>query len=471
MKIQFTLFVALTFSSGSLLASESSDFSELAPPSFPYGGSQAVPVDFVKVDLDLDFKLGAASKGRAKIEFNSVEAGFPIFDLVPSITSARLNGRSVSPASIPEVSPPDQATKFRVLKSPVFAGSSNLLEIEFDINYGDLSSGRARVGFFMSDLARSGREFWEQYGPANFEFDQFAMTVNLSVSGTQTNHELFSNGEVEKKGSNVWTINFPEYFTTSSFFLHLSEAGRFKVEESVFVGNSAQVPVTVYSLSADQSRRGLQQCLDVMKELETIFGDYSHDRVVFYITEGGGGMEHVGAAVTSLWALGHEMTHSWFARGVMPANGNAGWVDEAIASWRDDGFPRASSAPNRSPVNLGGFSVYKRDTTDLAYTLGNKLISEFDLNFKDIRGENQSGMKFILSKFYDEYARRPFTVHQFKSFLENVSGVNLDQIFSRYVFGKSSQFDPPKTLKSFASPWQHSRHPRPFTSAERQKIQ
>ncbi len=471
MKIPLWLFTLLTFTPIKTMAAESSSFSELAPPPFPYSGSQAVPVDFVKVELNLDFKLGSISKGRARIEFDAIDAGFPIFDLVPSITSARLNGRSVPAASVSEVSAPDQATKFRVLKSPVIAGSSNLLEVEFDINYGELNSGRARVGFFMSDLASSGREFWEQYGPANFEFDQFAMTVNLSVSGTETSHDLFSNGAVENKAKNAWTINFPDYFTTSSFFLHLSEAGRFKVEQSTFEGSSSSIPVTVYSLSADLARRGLQECLNAMRELESTFGAFAHDRVVFYITEGGGGMEHVGAAVTSLWALGHEMTHSWFARGAMPANGNAGWVDEAVASWRDDGFPRAGSAPNRSPVNLGGFSAYKRDTTDLAYSLGKKLISEFDLQFSQIRGEGQSGMKFILAKFYEEFARRTFNVHHFKSFLENMSGANLDQIFNRYVFGKSKEFVPQNPLRGFGSSENQSRHPRPFTAEERRLIQ
>jgi hypothetical protein len=63
-------------------------------------------------------------------------------------------------------------------------------------------------------------------------------------------------------------------------------------------------------------------------------------------------MEYCGATMTDPGALGHELTHSWFARGVMPANGNTGWIDEAVASWRDDGYPRASRAPNRSAVNL-----------------------------------------------------------------------------------------------------------------------
>ena len=84
-----------------------------------------------------------------------------------------------------------------------------------------------------------------------------------------------------------------------------------------------------------------------MRELEQTYGPYPHEALLIYCTGNiSGGMEYAGATMTSLEALGHEITHSWFARGVMPANGNAGWIDEAIARWRDRGYPRAPPRPS-----------------------------------------------------------------------------------------------------------------------------
>ncbi len=169
-------------------------------------------------------------------------------------------------------------------------------------------------------------------------------------------------------------------------------------------------------------------------------------------------MEHCGATMTSLSALGHELTHSWFARGVMPTDGNSGWIDEAIASWRDDGYPRASAAPNRSPVNMGNFSVYRRHTSMDAYTLGARLISELDYLFRD-----QGGMKAVLKEMYGQAKRTTITNAYFQSFMESETGMNLQAVFDRYVFGRSVNGS---VVGEGAQYFGQSHHPRPYTKAE-----
>ena len=105
-----------------------------------------------------------------------------------------------------------------------------------------------------------------------------------------------------------------------------------------------------------------------------------------YATASGGGMEYCGATMSSMRALGHELFHSYFARGVMPANGNAGWIDEAMAVFRDRGYPSASEPPSGSSVNLGGYSLYRRTTTYSAYTLGADLIGHMNHLFSSREG-------------------------------------------------------------------------------------
>jgi len=443
-----------------------------APPSFDAFNEQAVPVDFRHVETQLTFKKSGGSFGVATIEFDAGAEGLPIFDLIPEITSISIDGTNLAPQDAPEVSAPTGVTKVRVLKHRVQAGSRHTLTIGFKINYGNVSTTSADVGFFMDDLGASGRGFWEQYAPSNIEFDQFAQRVQVKLEGWTNTHVLMANGVVSSNGLNEWTIDYPEYFTTSSFYLHFFAEGKYKIATGQFSGIERSVPVTVYAESQQNATTGLARSKEYMAELESTFGPYAHDSVTVYVTPNGGGMEHVGATVTSLWALSHELTHSWFARGVMPSTGNSGWMDEAIASWHDDDYPRASSAPNRSPVNLGGFSPWRRHTTQAAYSEGETLISEMDYMFRTVQNGNKTGMKAILSDLYDSYKRKTITVERFKSFIEEAAGTDLTAIFRRYVYGQSTKFS--DELSPLPRPYTtliKTNHPRPFTKEEREKLQ
>jgi predicted metalloprotease with PDZ domain len=141
----------------------------------------------------------------------------------------------------------------------------------------------------------------------------------------------------------------------------------------------------------------------------------------------------------------------------MPANGNAGWIDEAIASWSDRGFPRASVAPNRNPVNLGGYSPYKRETTQLAYSKGSEFLSELDWLFAA-----QGGLRPLLKDLFAVAKRQTITVQTFQNHLESRSATTLQQLFDRYVYGKgvTTQQENPAQEKP-----DHF-HPRRYTRKE-----
>jgi hypothetical protein len=347
----------------------------------------------------------------------------------------------------------------------VEAGSRNVLEVDYAINNSvTFDGGRVRAGFFMSDLAAGGREFFEQYGPANFEYDQVAYKFHVTVTGTNVTHEIFTNGDVTQIGAGEWTVDFPDYFTTSSPFFHLTETNRFAVQRFTYTGLETQIPVTVYSTSQSRTASAVARTKSVMQELEATYGPFAHDKLVAYVTASGGGMEYGGATMTEYGALGHELTHSWFARGVMPSSGNSGWIDEAIASWRDDGYPRANGRPNRSAVNLGGFSPYRRHTTNAAYDEGARLISEFDYMFAD-----NGGMKPVLRSLFAEHKRTTITVDSFKEFLETASGQDLDAVFNRYVLGQTQIGNDVTVAPERVSSRQPSHHPRPYTPAEQQR--
>ena len=141
-------------------------------------------------------------------------------------------------------------------------------------------------------------------------------------------------------------------------YFHISEKGRFAIERSVYKGLEKDIPVVSYTEKRKTAQEAMQRTLEFLAELEADYGAYTHDSMTVYIA-GKGGMEHCGATITSMSALGHEITHSWFARGVMPANGNAGWIDEGTARWRDNGYPTAKGFTTRTPVNLSSYSPFK----------------------------------------------------------------------------------------------------------------
>jgi len=442
-----------------------------APPAFSWRDAQAVPIDIESVELELTFDTSSQSTvGHARVIFDQAQSGYPFFDMVPGVSSVALNGVALNQSDFVSVSAPGGITQYRVIAQKLTADDSHVLDIVYSLTNGvSFYNGAARAGFFMDDLSAGGRGFWEQYAPANLEFDHYKQYLTIKVIGSSKEHILMVNGAMTVLGPNSWSVEYPDWYNTSSFYLHLFEKGRFVVRTSTYQGVEKSIALTTYASSSSDADSGMSRARQVMAENEATFGPYTHAGFIAYVTPDGGGMEHCGATMTSLRALGHELTHSWFARGVMPADGNAGWIDEAVASWRDAGYPR-SGMSDRTPVNLGGFSVYKRETTRAAYSEGKQLLSEFDGLWA-----SAGGLRPILKALFAERKRTTITVGYLKSFFESTSGQNLDAIFNRYVFGKSSreiysipdfQLAGPDLRPAIKSDvW----HPRPYTKEELNK--
>jgi len=356
-----------------------------APANFAYQDGKAVFIDVLRTYTEITFDV-ASRKATATSSMwflTGAEDGYPIFDLVPNPTSMKLNSQSTASAVVAD---PDGETRYRIIKTKAPAYSLNYLEIAYDYPSSEITwdSGSASTLWSTDDLSSGGRNFMEQYMPANTEFDQFQAELKVTVTGGGQ-HEIFTNGSLQALAANAWHISFPYWYTSSGHYFHLTPKGKFAVATG-FVNGSRQIPIITYSSSQSLADRALTSAKSVILELERDYGPYSHNSFVGLITSSGGGMEHCGAAITSLGALGHEIFHSWFARSVMPKDGNSGWMDEGMASWRDNGYPRASSGPNRQPVNLSGHSQYRRHTDGGSYAQGSKFLSELDYVFRDLGG-------------------------------------------------------------------------------------
>lgn len=418
------LFLLIPFITQSALANL-----HLSPPDFETKNGRSIFVDFKSVQYDVTYNVQKRRTSvKSIIRFVADKPGNPIFDLIPAAFNAKLDG---IPVSIINSSSPN-GSGHRMVNAVVEAGE-HVLELENtfkeNVRY-NFFTRKVSSAFWIRDL--KDRKFLEQYVPSNFEFDQYQITMNIQFAGTKNaKQDIYTNGEVTQTSPNSYQIIFPEYFTVSCPYLHITPKGQKKRIDFTYKSiDGRDLPVTVYTSWWSHPRKFKAEAERIFKEFEADYGPWGHKGFVAYETfPGTGGMEHAGATQTSLAALDHEMLHSYFSKGVMPANGNAGWIDEAIASWRDYGYQR-KPLPGITGSNLGSGSVYQRNTDDRAYAIGREFMAYLDYRLQDM-----GGLKAFLRGYFATYKRTVITQEHFKNNLEFFSGLDLTEAFETYIWG------------------------------------
>lgn len=399
---------------------------------FVQNDQRMVPADFEQVNLSLDLDRGAQKGvGTAVIRFQALEEGFPYFLLNATPLEAQLDGE---PVSIDAIQDPKGLNTLRKIRKSVEPGSSHELVLKYQLLPANVTFRPSGVGFVTSMADIASGNFFENYGPANFEDDQFKMTFRVSLLGVSSTHQAFSNGTMSQLSPTSWEVDYPEYYNSSSFYFHVTDLA-LAVRRSTYAGLEKSIPLTVYAQDAASADSAMAKLPGLFKELESTYGPYLHDSFTAYIY-GSGGMEHCGATITSVSALGHELAHSWFARGVMPSSGNSGWIDEATASWRDYDYFQTDSATQRPVSNLANFTIFERFSPSNVYVDGRRLFSQLDHLFQSSHG----GLRPLLRELFGEFKTQTITTEIFQDFLETRTGRDLDSYFDRYVYGGVSGF-------------------------------
>ena len=398
--------------------------------SFEHNNSKAVLVDFKEAlyEVVIDFNK-KTSFVNSSIKFEQKEKGHPIFDLSNHVFEARLEGQEVN---TPEISSPDGATKFRIINKVTSPGE-HVLNVKNDIDEFtqriDFSGGEANLAMWLSDL--SDREFLEIFVPSNFEFDQYKMTFKFTIIGTNIEHEVYSNGKITKS-KNSFIIEFPDYFNSSSPYIHLTPSDIYLEEKTTFESTCGRkVGVTIYSPTLEVIEETKNSIQSIISELEEKIAPWPHESLLINVYEGGGGMEYAGATETGIEALRHEIIHSYFARGVMPADGKSSWIDEAITEWMENGYKQFKSPCSQSAecsLEINSLDNFTRHTT-LFYHEGEQFIGYLDLKFAD-----KGGMIPFLSHFFKKYKFKTVTTEVFKLELESYFDEDLEPIFRNYVY-------------------------------------
>lgn len=401
-------------------------------------GGNATFVDFTQAKYYLTYDVANKKASyKAIITFTQKNTGKPIFDVVQKPKMALLEQDFVRDL---EISTPNNETKVRIIDQELAAGS-HTLTLEGDIvNLVKFDKGTVSAAHWTSDLRDRG--YLENYLPTNLEYDQYSMTFYVNIIGTNKPHRLYANGSITAQNNKLkFKFTYPKYFTASSGFYHLAPVGAFEELQFDFTSVSgAKIPVLIYGKSDTTNFTEYKTTtLKTLNELESDYGAFPHPQVVVY-NNGKGGMEYCGATMTEYWALEHELTHSYFARGLVPANGNAGWIDEAIASWRDDSYPRRTMMEGSS--SLSSHAYYTRETDDLAYSYGANFISYLD--GKIVSNVDSKGFKSFLKHAREKYLFVPYTVELFVQWMEEYYEFSLMHDFKTYTYTTTPPQNPPK---------------------------
>jgi hypothetical protein len=418
-----------------------------APPAFELaGGRRVVFVDFTEADCDIRIRRldepGAVDvRVVSRLEFVSGEPGYPAFCLRQPISALTLDGQ---PAHAVRVRAPDEACEFLRVDRAVSPGAHTLLiESAIERLPGSTFDPVRWVGrpagvqclFEMSDRGAH-KGFLDSYLPSNFEYDHIAMTLRVALEGVDSAHRIISNGEVEALGGDHWRITYPPHFTSSSILFHLTPELLYDTLDAVYASRiGPAVPVLVYA-PREQVAFGVirmedyrDAALSALRSLENDFGPFPHPRLIIYAKgPGTGGMEYAGATVSRIGSIRHELDHSYFARCVTPANGDAGWMDEAIASWGDDAYKVRSERPERG-ANIAKRSPYERTTSPDAYTIGRDLIAHLDHLCA-----SKGGMRSFLRHYFDTKRRSTVDAAEFQHMVEDFHGQSLEALFDEFVY-------------------------------------
>lgn len=412
-----------------------------APPNFNTAQGNAIFIDFQEASYNLSYNPSSKSVSAvSKISFESSEEGLPLFDLVETPSQILLDGQVVSHQLINSPAP-DNETKFRMVLKNIKPGL-HTLEISSPISKGiNFVAGGVSSAFWYSDL--DDRSYLEAYLPANYEYDQYKMTFNIDFNGL-TKQKIYANGIVSKIDDSKFSVEYPSSYTSSSGYFHTAPIGRYAEKNFSFRSiDGRDIPVTAYAADKNAKLENLKnKIVQSLTGLESQYGPFLHPTLTVF-NAGSGGMEYCGATMSEIWALNHELTHSYFARGgLMPANGNAGWLDEAITTWSDEGSPSKSDLGSMRS-NMAGHSQYRRYTDREAYTKGKNFFSHLHYKF-----QANGGLNTFLNQLIETDSFRPMTTEEFIKKISVYYSEDLTPIFKKYVYAQKKKIHSGQAAKA-----------------------
>jgi len=432
----------------------------LAPPPKIVDGLQTVPIDIQTIDGHLIFD-GATQTGEGDVTLTFVVGsldGHAIFDLRQTILEAWLDGTAVPIAmlALHDFGGGPQA-ELRILESMLVAGSTHTLRIRYGLGIPQASTAgsyqpnlswssgpRLTFNFGFTDLG-PGR-YLEAWVPANLIFDQFDLTLELTITNTSIDHTVMTNGTLTALGTNHFQVQWPAHSTALSTLLELRASDTLQQQTDVVTLPVSGITVTVEAWKLASSGVNLTAQITNIKNFlianENDVGVYPHgDRFVAFFHLGG--MEYDGGTTTNLSALRHETFHSWWGRGIKPASHPDGWWDEG---WNEYNMAGGSgSVPFNfadPPIELSSRNAWSRLTSSAAYGSGRDFFEGLAALM------SAADLSSFMDEFFASRTLQLATTAELEAHLLARSGEeDLVDAFHRFVYGLDDSTSPDLWMK------------------------
>lgn len=410
-------------------------------------GLLAVPMHIINVSATITFDAATQSaSATAEMTFEvGPDAGSPIFDLRQTIISATLNGVVIT---IGDLVHHDFGLGLdhglRIIDRTLAAGSTHVLSLTYAVDLPNapnardvvwLASDQLSFDFHLSDLNPS--RYLESWLPSNMLFDQFPVALTVVLAGAPP-HTLISNGAVIQNALNDWSVVFPAHFATCSHFLKIEADDRVTLQTGSVALSGGAVSIELMKLTSDLALdlvAAQTSLASFLSDFDASIGSYMHgDRFVAYLTSfSSHSMEYDGATTSQISALEHEVFHSWWARGLLPASGEDGWLDEAWTTYMV-GTPSAIPLDmTDSPVQMWQGNPWKRNTHNSAYGHGSRVFSGIAAEIGLVP------LQSYMAQIYTENTDRHFSTPGIEAELIRRSGdFAIADIFDRFVYGGDS---------------------------------
>lgn len=421
---------------------------DLAPPPVTVGSRTAVPIDISAITAQLRFDgTSGTATGDATVEFVvGPHAGCPTFDLRQQITGVWLDGAPLAPTQIVTMDLGGGAgAELQVLDRVQAAGSAHTLRLTYALGPPSSPAGgsyppaiawsagpRLRFTFGFTDLAAA--RYLESWLPANLIWDQYAISLELIITGTAVAHRPITNGAVTTLGPNHWKVDYPARFTALSPMLEIRATdtlvGATRTVAMPVSGFMVTVEAVALASSTVDLNAELSKLATWLPANELAAGRYPHgNRFTAFLVQGG--MEYDGGCTATPDTLEHEAFHSWWGRGVKPAAQRDGWWDEAWNVYHDHGgtgvLPYDFTEP---PVTLSSRNGYTRVTPSAAYSAGERFFAGAAAL------TSPPNLTAWMGEFYRAHLDRPVTTEDIEAHLVARSGAtDLVDAFHRWVYG------------------------------------
>jgi hypothetical protein len=119
----------------------------------------------------------------------------------------------------------------------------------------------------------------------------------------------------------------------------------------------------------------------------------------------------------------------------MPQDGDAGWIDEAIAHWVESGCLSYDQAPDYLNAHIGATSPYRRATDLRSRSLGPLVLGHLDFLLREDSG-GASGLVEVLKRFAEAKPMTLVTSLDFRDFITMAhpnAKADIVRIFADYI--------------------------------------